>query len=164
MFKLLSNFATYLLNLFSGQKSDAPIYEKIVDFAFERLYEMINVIAYGFSGIILVISGFLATYFNLLNQFDRMGYIYLNAVSTGGIVLIFIGFGILYNASKQEVTTSTSRKDMAPPSPSPVEIAVAALIQDFVKERERERELKSSFNNQETLNKDEILSKKIHIQ
>lgn len=142
MYIFFKTIFSFILESVTGLSPDGLIYEKILDLAFKRIYEVLNAIAYGLSGIILMITGFLVAYFNVLSQYDRVGSITMGAVASGGIVLIFIGFGIVYNNTKKDFTSPAIRTPQAnlTPHTSPIELAVAALVQEFIKEREFSRE------------------------
>jgi hypothetical protein len=156
MFNLLSSLYTIVIELLSGKESNLNIYERIIDLAFGRAFELLNVLAYGVSGLFFLLTGFLISYFNLLMQYDRIGTVNVGAVAIGGLVLCFIGFGILFNTSKSKIKTlkkeetpiySHSERDI-----SPIENALAALLLDFVKEREESRNI--SKNKEFELNKE----------
>jgi hypothetical protein len=123
--------------------SDKSSYEKIINNIVLKINEFLSIIAYGLSGIILMIIGFSKAYFNYMEQYDQTGSIYLNAVQTGGIVLLLIGFGILYNATvKQSILMQQNlinEKNQGSNSSSKIETAISALILDYVKERELSR-------------------------
>lgn len=141
MYNFLKNIFSFVMESLTGLSSDKSIYEKILDLAFKRIYEVLNSIAYGLSGIILMITGFLVAYFNILSQYDRVGTITVGAVAVGGIVLIFLGFGIIYNNTKKDFTAAIKTPPVNhPPLPSPIELAIVALVQEFIKEREFSRE------------------------
>jgi hypothetical protein len=74
--------------MLNGPSNEAPVYEKIIDLAAARLNIFINVITYGFIGVVLIMAGFLTSYFTLLSQYDRFGDVSFNAVTVGGLVLI----------------------------------------------------------------------------
>jgi hypothetical protein len=134
-----------LLESLSTPSTDGPVYEKVMDHAFNRIYEVLNVIAYGLTGVILMITGFVVAYFNLLGQYDRIGVFAIDAVSIGGLVLSFIGFGIVYNSSRKQLRFSFFKETRPVEQPtnnsSPIEHALAAILMDFVKERELDREI-----------------------
>jgi hypothetical protein len=140
MFQLISNLFNYVIKLLNGPTDEAPVYEKIIDLAAARLNIFINVITYGFIGVVLIMAGFLTSYFTLLSQYDRLGDFYFNAVTIGGLVLILLGFGVLYNSTNRQDHVKKQRTKPLVTS-SPMEIALAALIQDFVLEREMSREI-----------------------
>lgn len=141
MINFFKTILSFIFKSFTGQQTDDLLYVKMLDIASNRIYEMLNSIAYGLSGIIMMITGFFATYFNLLSQYDRVGTITIGAVAVGGIVLIFIGFGIIYNNTKKDFTPPIkAQKAIQNQVSSPIELAIAALLQDFVKEREFVRE------------------------
>lgn len=147
MLELFSNILNYVLRLLTGASNEAPVYEKIIDLAFARLNEILNIVAYGFTGIVFIISGFLVTYFTLLSQYDRVGIIYLNAVAGGGLALTLIGFGILYNSTTRKVYEKKKIQKITNTT-TPIEHALAALINDFVKEREFTRELSKKVDHE----------------
>ena len=141
MYNFFKTIFSLILESLTGLSSDGSIYEKTLDLAFKRVYEVLSAIAYGLSGMILMITGFLVAYFNILSQYDRVGTITVGAVAVGGIVLVFIGFGIVYNKTKKDYTAPQKILQTAQsPHPSPIELAVAALVQEFIKEREFSRE------------------------
>jgi hypothetical protein len=126
--------------MLNGPSTEVPVYEKIIDLAAARLNIFINVITYGFIGVVLIMAGFLTSYFTLLSQYDRFGDVSFNAVTVGGLVLILLGFGVLYNSTNRQEPVKKQHSRPVVTS-SPMELALAALIQDFVTEREMSREL-----------------------
>jgi hypothetical protein len=140
------NFFKTLLSFFMGTIQAPQImsesYEKILDHAFDRMSEIFCTLAYGFSGIVLMLIGFLTSYFNVLYLYDKEGRLSVGAVAIGGITLFIIGYLFLYN-SPQKPTSSKEKKNPVPPTPviSPLEVAIADVIQDFLSERQRAREL-----------------------
>jgi hypothetical protein len=162
MSNLFGTLYTMVLNLFSGKNSGENIYETIIELTFSRIIELINILAYGVSGLIFLLSGFLISYFNLLSQYDRIGTISIGAVAIGGLVLCFIGFGILYNTATKKISTNikhnTENKTHHETYGSPIENAIAALVLDFVKEREEIRQsTKSELHEKSNDISDEIL-------
>jgi hypothetical protein len=160
MLNFLSSIYTVIIELLTGKESNSNIYEKIIDLSFNRVFELLNVLAYGVAGLILLLTGFLISYFNLLTQYDRVGTVNIGAVAIGGIVLCFLGLGILYNNSKSK-KQNTNQLESALPThkeihSSPIENALAALLLDFVKEREENRNserIMESDINKDTQNK-----------
>jgi len=136
-----------------------------MDHAFDRLYETLSIIAYGLVGVSLITVGFLATYFNLLSQYDRVGTVTMGAIAVGGLVLCFVGFGITYNASRKqarplpEKNIHTSKASTT----SALENAIAVLVLDFVKERELDRETKRKIEKTQDEKTEDIFQEEINI-
>jgi hypothetical protein len=161
MHNFFSSIFSYIIQSFTGPENSENIYAQMLDQAFDRLYRLLSIAAYGLSGVILLLVGVLVTYFSLLAQYDRVGTILLGAVPTGGLVLFFIGLGIIYNASKMQSIQVVEKKHKASPEQqgqtSPlIEQAVALLIMDFIKEREQSREQAAHHQKQEAIVPDEI--------
>lgn len=162
MFDFLKTIYSFIIESLTGKKNDKFFYDKILDLAFDRVYEVLNTIAYGLTGIILMLTGFIFTYYNLLSQYDRIGTVDLGAVAIGGIVLIFIGFGIVYNNSRKFITdTVKTTESSLMQTPSPIENAIAAFIQDIVKEREYSREKEKE---QAKTHEEKIFDNEFHLQ
>lgn len=143
---MLIFFKEVLLNIvekFFGKHSSENIYDFALTKAFNHLDDLFSTIAYRLVGIIIFIVGFTFTYFNLLNQYDSIENVKFGAVASGGIVLIFIGFGIIYNSKKDEkssIKENITSLEANKTKPSQMEEALAALIMDIIKEREINRE------------------------
>ena len=139
MLKILSVIASFL---FGKQMSSGPSYEDLVDYAFERLRSIVNSAAIGLSGIVLVITGFIFTTFNLLNQYDQHASVAMTAVAAGGLVLCVVGLGFILFASRKTKTPLEKSEGLKThhPAASPLEEALSLLVMDFVKARQEDRE------------------------
>ncbi len=115
----------------------------LIDSLQSHLRKLFAHLAFAFIGLALSMTSFIITYFNLLNQYDLIGSVKLQAVSVGGAVLFTIGLAILWKASFS-MRGKAAPVEQKGPTVSAIELAISALILDFVKERELDRELKLS--------------------
>lgn len=166
MQKFLEALGSFFLSLFQGNSAGPSTYEKIIDDIFERSGKILGRAALALFGVLIIVSGLLASYFNLLNQYDQTGSVAVGAVASGGLVLVLIGLGLVFAASRKSMTEKilghgqAENKSEASASPavgpSTLEQAMALLILDFVEERKQERELKKNqFDPQPKFSHDE---------
>lgn len=94
--------------------------------------------------LLLLCGGFFMTVIDLTNQFDREGFVRFTAGLGAGLFLVVLNLGILtwvftsaWPGAKEH---SEARHNPPRVAPSSLEQALAALVMDFVKEREFKRE------------------------
>ena len=127
------------------------LYEKSIDHVFDRLYEVLRFAAYGLAGITIMIIGFLTSYFNILYQFEKLGIFSIGAIASGGIVLFLIGLALIYDSKNKSirlhrVTTSKIPTHSTIKTTSPIEQAIADMINDLIAERQDERKKNHDHN------------------
>jgi hypothetical protein len=132
MWKVLSFIASFLF----GKKFISIPYEVIVDYAIARVRLLAQSAALGFAGIVLILTGFLVSFFNLLSNFDQKGYFAMSAVASGGLSILLIGVIVLLFASfKKSVSLVRPSDVLTQQVHSPLEEALATLITDFARSR-----------------------------
>lgn len=132
MLKILS----YLVSFLFGKRLISIPYEVIVDYAIARVRLLVQSAAVGFSGIVLILTGFLVSFFNLLSYFDQQGRFAMTAVASGGLSMCLVGAIFLVFASfKKSVSLVRPSDVLTQQVHSPIEDAIAVLITDFVNSR-----------------------------
>lgn len=145
MQKIFQVLGSFFLSLFQGSHAEPLTYEKLVDDIFARLAKVMSKATFGLSGVLLIMSGFLAAYFNLLNQYDQTGTILVGAVASGGFVLMFLGSVLIYISARKPMTErlgpalAQEQAARETSSSSTLEQALAALVLDYIEERKRDR-------------------------
>lgn len=135
--------------MMESKSVESSMYEKTIDHVFNRLSEIFALTAYGVSGIIIMITGFLSAYFNILYEYDKLGVAKLGAISIGGVALFILGLALIFNYSKRSVSYRNSKitqNRSESSNASPLEHAIVAIIQDFIVERQNERQKNSNIN------------------
>lgn len=129
---------TYIVSLLFGKRLISVSYEVIVDYAIARVRSMAKSAAMGFAGIVLLITGALVAFFNVLSTYDEKSVLLFSAVAGGGLSISGLGFLLILIASYRKSHTD----HIAHPSEvfgaqahSPLEEAMANLINDFVANR-----------------------------
>lgn len=96
--------------------------------------------------VILFCGGFFITLLESTSQYDRNEYIYLSATLSGGIALVLGGvvafttlFAKAWPRSTQHPGAFANTPEEHPRQASTLEMALAALVMDFIKERELRR-------------------------
>jgi len=109
----------------------------IVDYAIARVRGMARSVALGFAGIVLILTGFLVSFFNVLSVYDDKGYFMMSAVAGGGLGICVLGAILLMVASykKHHPVAVTSSEMLTQPVHGPIEQAVASIITDFINNR-----------------------------
>lgn len=135
MFKILRFIGSFLF----GKRMLQIPYEVIVDYALARVKVMAQSAALSLVGIVLLLTGFLVSFFNTLSTYDQKGYFVLSAVAGGGLGICALGIAFL-------VTANLKKEHAVKPSEvlhgvhSPIEDALAILITDFVNSRKEKHE------------------------
>lgn len=143
MWKVLSFFASFLF----GKKLISIPYEVIVDYAIARVRLLAQSAALGFVGIVLILTGFLVSFFNLLSIFDQKGFFSMSAVASGGFSIGLVGIIVLLFASfKKSVALVRPSDVLTQQVHSPLEEALATLITDFAKSRKEKSEAEQSMD------------------
>lgn len=121
-------------------------YEVIVDYAITRVKSMAKSAALGFAGMVLLLTGALVAFFNVLAVYDEKGVVMMSAVASGGIAICVLGILLLFMATnkKTQAENITRPSDLlGPQNNSPLEEAIAHLINEFVankKEQQAEKQ------------------------
>jgi RsiW-degrading membrane proteinase PrsW (M82 family) len=145
-----------LVQMITGNKSEEVLYDQIFTRASIQLNQILESFSYRLLGITLVICGFLSSYFNILVQYDEHKSVIVTAVFIGGVILYFLGMAIIFNtnkkSNKQRFSSPTKAVTSKEAFASPLETALAALVLDFIKEREETRETKREKSNESANN------------
>lgn len=143
MLKILSIIASFFVGKLRSGKVISLRIEDFIDYAVNRLKNVLGAAAFGLSGIVLAFSGFLFSYFNLLNQYDQRATVTMSAVAIGGIVLCLFGLLFLYISyvmvRRPVLRPTTVQAQAHAQAKSSLEDALAALVLDFVKARQAKR-------------------------
>ncbi|MES2801682.1 MAG: hypothetical protein V4654_04270 [Bdellovibrionota bacterium] len=132
MFKILSFIGSFLF----GKRLLSIPYEVIVDYAIARVRGMAHSVAFGFVGIVLILTGFLVSFFNILSVYDDKGYFLMSAVAGGGLGICALGIIFIIAASiKKSENLVRPSEVLTHEVHSPLEEAVASLIAEFVNNR-----------------------------
>lgn len=132
MFKILSFIGTFLF----GRRLLSIPYEVMVDYAIARIRGMAQSVALGFAGIVLILTGFLVSFFSVLAVYDDKGYFMLSAVAGGGLGICALGGILIFAASyKKHHPIDKPSEFLTQPVHGPIEEAVASLITEFVNNR-----------------------------
>ncbi len=142
MFKLISTLLSYLLGQFMGAPQSSISYEQIMNASIEKIKNLLSAFILAIAGIALATTGFLAAYFNVLASYDQNGSWSFGAVAVGGLVLVLAGSIFIYFSTQASSRVKTSFQEKPEPSnsPSPLELALASLVADYVRERAVKRE------------------------
>lgn len=134
MLKILS----YIVSLLFGKRMLSVPYEVIVDYAIARIRSMAKSAALGFAGLILLLTGALVAFFNVLHNYDLSGVMRMTAVAGGGLGICTLGIILIMIASYKK----SHPEHLLRPSDvlsselhSPLESAFANLINEFVDNR-----------------------------
>lgn len=139
--KIFSVIGSFLF----GKRLISIPYEVIVDYAIARVRHLFQSAAMGFAGIVLMLTGFLVTFFNLLSYYDLKGFFAMTAVASGGLSMLLIGIIFLGIArSKKSVSLVRPSDVLTQQIHSPLEEALALLITDFVKGRHEKSEARDT--------------------
>lgn len=151
MFKIFSYLASILIGQLIGQQIRSAPYKAIVDYALAQMQSMARSAAFEFSGIVLILTGFLITIFNLLATYDLKGYLTMSAVAGGGITIFAMGSVVVliptFKKNKIEIEISPSEKRDAP-SHSLFAEAFADLISEFVQNRKEKKQTEKQNHQQ----------------
>lgn len=143
MFKFFSSIASLLF----GKRLLSIPYEVIVDYAIARIRSMAKSAALGFAGIVLILTGALVAYFNVLATYDLKGVFMMSAVAGGGIGICVLGVLLIaiasYKKSHPEHITRPSDV-LTTEMHSPLEQAFANLINEFVENRREKHAAKEA--------------------
>lgn len=124
----------------SLRESALEIFEEIT-FRSRRLVSLLLV---GLASVILLCGGLFISILNATTQYDRSGLIAWTATFSSGIALILIAavtFSFVFlRAWPQSFRMKQKEQPTAPAGTSSLENALAALVMDYVKEREIKRE------------------------
>lgn len=134
MFKVLSSIAS----LFFGRRLLSIPYEVIVDYAIGRIRGMAKSAAIGFAGMVLLLTGALVAYFNVLAIYDLKGVFMMTAVASGGLGICVLGIILIAVASYKKSHPEHLQRPsdvLTTEVHSPLEEAFANLINDFVENR-----------------------------
>ncbi|AZZ37505.1 hypothetical protein CIK05_12110 [Bdellovibrio sp. qaytius] len=141
MLKILSFIGTFLF----GKRLLSIPYEVIVDYAIARVRGMAQSVALGFAGIVLILTGFLVSFFNVLSVYDDKGYFMLSAVAGGGLGICVLGAILIMVASyKKHHPVITTADVLTQSVHSPIEEAVASLITEFINNRKEKHAAKEA--------------------
>jgi hypothetical protein len=143
MFKIFS----YLASLLFGKRLLSIPYEVIVDYAIARVQSMAKSAAIGFAGLVLILTGILVAFFNVLAVYDLKGVWMMTAVAGGGLGICVVGILLIAIASYKK----THPERLVRPSDvlttemhSPLEQAFANLINEFVDNRKEKHAEKAA--------------------
>lgn len=139
MFKILRFIGSFLF----GKRMLQIPYEVIVDYALARVKVMAQSAALSLVGIVLLLTGFLVSFFNTLSTYDLKGYFVLSAVAAGGLGICALGIVFLVVANYRK-DHSLKPSEVIHGVHSPIEDALAALITDFVNNRKEKHEHKEA--------------------
>jgi hypothetical protein len=148
MFKILS----YLASLLFGKRLMSVPYEAIVDYAIAQIRSMAKSAALGFAGMVLLLTGALVAFFNILATYDMKGYVMMSAVAGGGVTICAIGAVLVLFATykKTHVENIVRPSDMmAAQSHSPLDEAFAGLINEFVQNRKEKHQAEATMAQQQ---------------
>lgn len=151
MFDFIKKIFLFLLGIIEDKSAVSSAYEKTIDHIFDRLYKLLSVVAYGVSGITIMLIGFLTAYFNILYQLEKLGIFTVGAIALGGIILFLGGLGLIYNSSRKSIrpfNDQSSNIKTQSSNVSPIEQAIVAIIHDYISERQNERQSIKHSNSQ----------------
>ncbi len=143
-------FAMIMKYFFGKKTSKAQSFKEIAIEIFHeisfRSKKMVTLTLTALGAVIFFCGGFFITLLELTSQYDRVGYVSWTATLFAGFGLIVLAAGVFatvflraWPAPGNYRPFTTPREEAAPPH-SALESAFAALIMDFVKERELRRE------------------------
>ena len=142
MFKILSFIGSFLF----GKRLLSIPYEMIVDYAIARVRGMAQSVALGFAGIVLILTGFLVSFFNVLAVYDDKGYFMMSAVAGGGLGICVLGAAFVAAASYKKHHPIEKPTELMAHQPvhGPIEEAVASLITEFIHNRKEKHAQKEA--------------------
>lgn len=123
----------------------------------------------GLGAVILFCGGFFISLLDSTTQYDRTGGVAWTATLSSGIGLIVIAavtfayiFLRAWPGARHGHTQAHARRPEMPHSTSSLENALAALVTDFVKERESRRSAREAKNSEERFARQEKSEKEEH--
>jgi len=136
--------------LFEKMTSHGPSLKDSAVAIFEELTyksrKTMSLILAGFASIIFLCGGFFISLIDATGQFDREGSIRMTSTFIAGLLLVAIAvfvfawiFGSAWPGVKEHAVHAEDTASRAGAG-SPLELALSALLMDFVKEREFKRE------------------------
>ncbi|WP_415062569.1 hypothetical protein [Bdellovibrio sp.] len=130
-------------------KSFREIALEIFDDVSRRSRKIVSLTLAGLGAVIFFCGGLFISIIDGTTQYDRFGMVNWTATFGAGVTLILFAtavFAVVFLRAWPGATQRHSRippHHEAPPPPSALEQALAALVMDFVKERELRREARS---------------------